>query len=322
MMYGCRDLDEIDFNDKPPLSRAWTGVFFFKCYMNRINGDKVLKNLKWVIILLVLFLASCVYDNEFTYMNDQILILNKRVAELEKSLEPKIDERIGSTLDSHLTDIKVNRAEIDIIKRDTGQLKGRVEDNENLIRRSVEKDLGNQDTIKKELVELTKLSSKVEELDRLLRQQQGILGLEPEKSQEEESKDLETVTEDTATDVPGLYDLSLTAFREDNYEKAREGFKQFLKENPKSDYADNAQYWIGESLMGLKQYEQAILAFNEVIKKYPKGNKVPNAMYRQGVAFLEINDKISARLLLEKVIKQYPKEDITKAAKAKLKSIR
>ena len=297
--------------------------------MNKINGDKGLKKLKWVIILLVLFPASCVYDNEFTYMNDQILTLNKRVAELEGSIEPKIDRRIDSRLSGDvadkLMDINANQAdtsaEIDIVKRNIGELTGRVEDNENLIMRSVEKDLGNQDDIKKELAELGKLSTKMEELERLLKQQQGILGLEPGKSQEGGPSGPAAAGEGPLSDAPGLYDLSLTDFREDKFEKAQEGFKQFLKESPKSDYADNAQYWIGECLMGLKQYEQAILAFNEVIKKYPKGNKVPNAMYRQAAAFLEINDKLSARLLLEKVIKQYPKEDIIKAAKAKLKSI-
>ena len=289
-----------------------------------------MEKLKWLIILLVLLPASCVYDNEFTYMNDQILTLNKRVAELEGSIEPRINRKIESRLSGDVADKLMNintnqadtSAEIDIVKRAFGELTGRVEDNEKLIMRFVEKDLSNQDTIKKDLAELGKVSEKMEELEKLLKQQQRILGLEPGRNQEGGPSDSAVTAEGPPADVPGLYNISLTAFREDRYEKAMEGFKQFLKENPKSDYSDNAQYWIGECLMGLKQYEQAILAFNEVIKKYPNGNKVPNALYRQAAAFLEINDNLSARLLLEKVIKQYPNEDIIKAAKAKLKSIK
>jgi tol-pal system protein YbgF len=268
-----------------------------------------LKRLRWVIILLVLFLASCVYENEFTYMNDQILALNKRVAELEGS----VDSRLSNQADMS--------AELGIVKRDIGELTGRIEDNENLIKRVVEKDLGNQDAIKNELGGVTRLSARMDEIEKLLRQQQGILGLETPKIPEGESPEAVAAIEGASAVVPALYEQSLTAFKEEKYEKAQEGFSQFLKENPKSEYADNAQYWLGECLMGLKQYEQAILAFNDVIKKFPKGNKVSNAMYRQAVAFIEIDDKISAKLLLEKVIKQYPNEEITNAAKAKLKSI-
>jgi len=282
-----------------------------------------LKSLRWFIILLVLFLASCVYDNELTYMNDQILTLNKRIAELEGSFEPKVDERIDLRVADKLAGINATQAdmsaEVDTVKRDVGELTGRVEDNEHLIQRFVEKDLNKQDAISTELAEAAALSARVDELENLLRKQQGILGLDEYGEGREEEPS--AVIDGSGSDAPGLYGQSLAIFRDDKYEEARQGFKEFLKENPKSDYADNAQYWIGECLMGLKQYEQAILAFNEVIKKYPKGNKVPNAMYRQAVAFLEIDDNISARLLLEKVIKQYPNEDIVKAAKAKLKSI-
>ena len=90
---------------------------------------------------------------------------------------------------------------------------------------------------------------------------------------------------------------------------------------PKSDLADNAQFWIGECHMSLEQYEQAILAYQEVIKKHPKGNKVPNAMLRQAVAFAEIKDKTSAKLLLKKVIKEYPNSSEAQIARAKLKTL-
>lgn len=282
-----------------------------------------MKSLRWFIILLVLFLASCVYENELTYMNDQILTLNKRIAELEGSLEPKVDERIDLRVADKLTGINAAQAdmsaEVDTVKRDVGELTGRVEDNEHLIQRFVEQDLNKQDAINTELAEAAALSARVDELENLLKKQQGILGLDDYGEVREEGPSV--VKDGSGSGAPGLYDQSLAIFRDDKYEEAMQGFKEFLKENPKSDFADNAQYWIGECLMGLKQHEQAILAFNEVIKKYPKGNKVPNAMYRQAVAFLEIDDKISARLLLEKVIKQYPNEDIVKAAKAKLKSV-
>ena len=95
-----------------------------------------------------------------------------------------------------------------------------------------------------------------------------------------------------------------------------------MKKYPKSDLADNAQFWIGEAYFSLRQYEQAILAYNDVIKRYPKGNKIPNALLRQSLAFIEINDKTSARLLLRKIIKEYPNSSEAKIASKKMESLK
>jgi tol-pal system protein YbgF len=119
-----------------------------------------------------------------------------------------------------------------------------------------------------------------------------------------------------------LYDINMALFREEKYEDAIVGFKDFVAKYPKSDLADNAQFWVGEAYMGLKQYEQAILAFQRVIKDYPKGNKIPNAILRQAVAFYEINDKTSSKLLLKKLIKQFPKSAEAKIADGKLKAMK
>jgi tol-pal system protein YbgF len=119
-----------------------------------------------------------------------------------------------------------------------------------------------------------------------------------------------------------LYDKSIALYRDGKYEEAIDGFKTFLKTFPKSDRADNAHFWIGESYMAVKQYEQAILAYQEVIKNYPKGNKVPGALLRQAFAFLEIKDQTSAKLLLNRVVKNYPSSSEAKIAQNKLATLK
>jgi tol-pal system protein YbgF len=117
-----------------------------------------------------------------------------------------------------------------------------------------------------------------------------------------------------------LYDDALATFRKEGFQQAMDGFRQFLKEFPKSDRADNAQFWIGECFKAQKEYDKAILAYQQVIENYPKGNKVPAAMLRQAITFLEIKEEKSYRLLLKKVIKEYPDSDEAKIAKAKLRN--
>ena len=106
-----------------------------------------------------------------------------------------------------------------------------------------------------------------------------------------------------------------------NIPAAREEFKRFLEAFPKSKYAENAHYWLGECYFSEKKYDEAILEFDEVIKKFPKGNKVPDALYRQGMAFLEMKDTMNAKLIFKEVVKRYPKSDQATRARKKLQEI-
>jgi len=276
-------------------------------------------------------LSSCVYDKEFSYLNDQIVGLNRRVTKLQTS----IDSKLGKDLDTRLKSIHSNQAEmrveLDQLKGKIGNLSGRVEDNERVVKRAIERDLKEQDAIKENQ---TKLSQNVADLNMMVKRLYDYLDLKPLTVQEppDQEKDTSGQTEDSrppvdvSTEAKSLevesYDISLASFKEGRYEEAMDGFKDFLKRFRKSDRADNAQFWIGECYMALKQYEQAILAYQEVIKKYPKGNKVPNAMLRQAIAFLEIKDKTSSKLLLKKIIKKYPKSAEAKIARNKLRRSR
>ena len=118
-----------------------------------------------------------------------------------------------------------------------------------------------------------------------------------------------------------LYAASKKAFDEKNFEKAREGFQKLLETYPKSQHADNAQFWIGEIYYREKWYEKSILEYQKVIEKYPKGNKVPASLLKQGLAFSNIGDKANARLILQELAKKYPKSNEATIAKQKLKDL-
>lgn len=115
-----------------------------------------------------------------------------------------------------------------------------------------------------------------------------------------------------------LYAAAKKLFDEGNYATAREQFQTFLKENPKSQKADNAQFWIAETYYHEKWYEKAILGYQEVIEKYSKGNKVPSALLKQGLAFYNIDDKRNAQLILKELIRKFPKSKEAQIAEKKL----
>ena len=261
-----------------------------------------------LVVLLLPLVTACATRNDVHYLNSQISALDGRVNRLQESVA-----EMG--------------AELDKIRADMQRLSGRLDVNDHLIKRAIERDTTEKDTFKTGLERIAGLKARVRQLE-------AYLGLEPSgapKGQYHEKGSLsgqgpggqsQIPDEEVVSPEKRLYDLNLALFQEGSYDDAIDGFKSFLKEYPKSDLADNAQFWIGECYTALGEYERAILAYQEVIKKHPKGNKTPGAMLRQALAFNEINDKKSYRLILKKIVKKYPNSSEAKIARAKLKTIK
>lgn len=287
-------------------------------------------------VFMMFLSASCVTSQrDVLYLNDQIVALNEKV----NKLQGVIDSRLSGEVDSRLESVRSTNADLmadlDQIKGEIQRLSGRVEENEHLVKRAVERDTTQQDVVQAGIGDLTQ---RVAENDARVSQLYSYLGLEPTadlKGQTAAQAQQAAAAASQAAQAPAaappapekspemaLYDSSLADYRGGRYEKAIVGFKKFLDEYPKSKLADNAQFWIGESFMSLKQYEQAILAYQQVIKNYPQGNKAPNAMLRQALAFQEIKDQVSCKLLLQKIVKQYPNSSEAEIAKTKLKEIK
>lgn len=116
-----------------------------------------------------------------------------------------------------------------------------------------------------------------------------------------------------------IYKSAKEAFDQSDFETAKKRFQEVIARFPKSENADNAQFWIGEIFYREKWYEKAILEYQKVIEKYPNGNKVPAALLKQGLAFHNIGDKPNSRHILEELVKKYPKSNEAKIAREKLK---
>jgi len=284
-----------------------------------------------VLIFSLILLSSCVTSqDDLLYVNDQLVALNSRVNKIEESMGTKLSSEMDSKLESIRNRQAEAGADIDKIRGEIQELTGRVEDNRRLVKHVVEKDTGNQGDMR---VNLTDLTERLTKLEVEIKQIRGSMGLkvsgDPEEKyakkgpleRKEPPKTQPVIEESADLSETQLYETTLATYKKAQFEQALIGFKRFLEKYPKSDLADNAQFWVGECYMGLRQYEQAILAYQEVIKKYPNGNKVPNAMLRQAFAFYEIKDKVSSRLLLKKIIKKYPDSSEAKIASAKLKTL-
>jgi len=85
--------------------------------------------------------------------------------------------------------------------------------------------------------------------------------------------------------------------------------RAFLTKHPRHDYADNAQYWLGEAHYAQKDYPRALVEFRNVIETYPRGNKVPDALLKVGYCYQALGQAEKSRAVLEQVVNLYPKTE-------------
>jgi tol-pal system protein YbgF len=94
--------------------------------------------------------------------------------------------------------------------------------------------------------------------------------------------------------------------------------RAFLVKFPRHDYADNAQYWLGEAFYAQKDYTHALAEFRNVIETYPRGNKVPDALLKVGFCYQAMGQGEKARAVLEQVVNLYPKTEPAALASKRL----
>jgi tol-pal system protein YbgF len=117
------------------------------------------------------------------------------------------------------------------------------------------------------------------------------------------------------------YRAAYATFKSGALENAVSQFQDFLKKNPKSQFAPNAVYWIGEIRLEQGRFEEAVLLFDRVIKEYPGSKKELSAQLKQGQAFEKMGDNRSAKIIFQKIVKNYPHTAHGRIAAARLKAL-
>jgi tol-pal system protein YbgF len=102
---------------------------------------------------------------------------------------------------------------------------------------------------------------------------------------------------------------------------AIQGFESYMKTFPKSDLADDAQYYIGETCYMSGKFKDAVTAYDRVIAGYPASNTLPDAYYKRGLALESDGQVAQARESFAFVVKNYPDSDAGRLAKQALDKI-
>ena len=308
--------------------------------MNKIDSTDIRMGFFRAIVLGLLFfcfgLGGCATQQDVSVLQRQIWDARRELdktkaqyAELEKAMDEK--------LEADRQPLRRNQAavgaQMDRIELELGRLNGQLEEVAAMNERNGVRISEIQQRQMESMLEIRKT---VEDLQRGQRLMASYLGLQelavtssPGSSKKKKAgkaqsgpAEVKIASKPPSLGAEGLYDKAFQLYRGGKFEEARAEFSSYLKRYPKTDLADNAQFWLGECYYSEKKYREAIAAYEKTIKDYPKSDKVSSALLKQGMAFLELGDKTAGKILLKKVVKGYPQSNQAKIARNKLTRIK
>jgi tol-pal system protein YbgF len=115
-----------------------------------------------------------------------------------------------------------------------------------------------------------------------------------------------------------LYSQAYADYARGNYDLAVQGFSEYIRAYPGTDFTDNAQYWVGECLYGKKMYAEAIEAWNTLFKDYPASDKLPDARVKKGMALERLGRKSQALVEYRYVVDRFPNSQAARLARERL----
>ena len=125
----------------------------------------------------------------------------------------------------------------------------------------------------------------------------------------------------TAGSPMRVYDTAWADYTAGNFDLAIEGFNGYVRSFPRSESADNAQYYVGESYFQRGKLAEALDAFNRVIATYPKSDVLGQAYYKRGLCYERLNQPDRARESYDYLVKTLGDSDAGRLAKQRLDAL-
>lgn len=268
--------------------------------------------LRPAVVAVALFAASgCASNSDFEAAQRQIVELQEELANTKRTTAAKED----------VQSVNVRIAEqTETLLKSNATLVTKVSDIEERIQTtqgSIEQNTFRMDRLAQQLAQAQR---DIEELRARLAGLQAAPPATPTTTSGSELTVPATPTTPPA-DPAQTYQAAYRDYQRGNYDLAIEGFREFVQGNPTSDMADNAAYWIGESLFSQKKYREAIEQFDTVVTKYSKSDKVPGALLKKGYAYISLGERAQGIVQLQYVVHEHPKSPEAALARQRLKQL-
>lgn len=122
---------------------------------------------------------------------------------------------------------------------------------------------------------------------------------------------------------PGrLWDMAFSDYAAGQWPLAIQGFETYMRAFPRSEQADDAQFYIGEAYQLDGKMKEALTAYEKVAADYPQSNRAADSYYKRGVIYNTLKQNDRAREMFETTIRLFPNSESSRLARQLLDSRR
>ena len=126
------------------------------------------------------------------------------------------------------------------------------------------------------------------------------------------------------------YKIGLAALEDENYLKAQQQFEIILLQDPASEWADDAQFYLGEAHYRDSDYKLAAFHFNRVVRDFPSSIHYKRALFQTGDCYFQVSPNYERdQQETENAIKQFQlftkifaNDSLTSVAQERIVSLR
>ena len=118
------------------------------------------------------------------------------------------------------------------------------------------------------------------------------------------------------------YQQGFELLKDSKHDEAVTTFKKQIDDYPTGEYADDAHYWIAESLYVNRDLDQSKEYFKAIIDNFAQSSRLPDAMLKTAYIEQEQGNNIEARILLQEIIQFHPRSNAAISAKNRLADLK
>jgi tol-pal system protein YbgF len=148
------------------------------------------------------------------------------------------------------------------------------------------------------------LGQQIQSLRSAVEQHQRRLDLEKEEQKERDRKQADAIPAITSPEQ--LYSFAYHQYNQGKYEQAIANFRRYLEGYGQTEAADNALFWIAESLNAQGRSSEALREYERLLADYPRSDRAAAALFKKGVLLLQLERREEGVTTLRSIITQYP----------------
>jgi len=117
------------------------------------------------------------------------------------------------------------------------------------------------------------------------------------------------------------YQQAFGLLKDSKHAQAVSVFQLQIKSYPQGNLADDAYYWVAESMYVNRKLDIAKENYKALVQGYPNSDRLPDAMLKLAYIEQEQGNAIESRILFQEIMQFHPNSDAALSAKNKLSEI-